>query len=299
MASPEALLDIVIVVSDGDVDHLDTCLRSLRRYPLTSGGMTVNVMDNSTGTEVERLVVERFPHVRVHRFGRNVGFCVANNVGLRQTSSPFALVLNADTEFLENTLDQLVELLGNKPEVGMVGCRLVRRDGRFDHAAKRSFPTPVSALAHFTGVGRRADAPRALAQYRVPELDEHSSGEVDAVNGAFMLVRRPAVDEVGLFDEGYWLYMEDLDWCYRFKQRGWKVWYEGGTTVIHVKGGATVRRGHRSLRTNYLFHRSMARFYHKFYSGRRRLLDVAVYTAIAAKFGVSAARSAVARRSLT
>ena len=125
----------------------------------------------------------------------------------------------------------------------MVGCRLVRRDGSFDHAAKRSFPTPLSALAHFTGVGRRANAPRALAQYRAPDLDEYASGEVDAVNGAFMLVRRAAMDEVGLLDEGYWFYMEDLDWCYRFKQHGWKVWYDGGTTVIHVKGGATVRLG--------------------------------------------------------
>jgi N-acetylglucosaminyl-diphospho-decaprenol L-rhamnosyltransferase len=296
MASSEALLDIVLVVSDGDIDHLETCLGSLQRHPLTGGDMTVNVMDNSTGTDVERLVSERFPHVRLHRFGRNVGFCVANNVGLRQTSSPFALVLNADTEFVESSLDHLVELLRSRPDIGMVGCRLVRRDGSFDHAAKRSFPTPLSALAHFTGVGRRANAPRALAQYRAPDLDEHASGDVDAVNGAFMLVRRSAMEEVGLFDEGYWFYMEDLDWCYRFKQHGWKVWYDGGTTVIHVKGGATVRLGHRSLRNNYLFHRSMARFYRKFYSGRRRLLDAAVYAAIAAKFGVSVARSSVARR---
>ena len=298
MASSGPLLD-VIIVGYGDVGHLATCLSSLELHPLTSGEMTVNVMDNSSDAAIECLVGERFPHVRLHRFGRNVGFCVANNVGLRQTSSPFALVLNADTELVEDSLDRLVELLRRKPEVGMVGCRLVRRAGRFDHAAKRSFPPPVSALAHFTGVGRRADAPQALAQYRVPELDEHSSGEVDAVNGAFMLVRRAAMDEVGLFDEAYWVYMEDLDWCYRFAQHGWKVWYEGSTTVIHVKGGATTRRGHRSLRDNYLFHRSMARFYCKFYSGRRRLVDAAVYAAIAGKLGISAARSAVARRSLT
>jgi GT2 family glycosyltransferase len=289
-------LDVIIVVSDGDAGHLEPCLASLKRHPLSFGGMTVNVMDNSSGESIERLVRERFPHVRLHRFGRNTGFCVANNEGLRKTSSPFALVLNPDTEFVEDSLDYLVDLLQKQPEIGMVGCRLVRRDGSFDHAAKRSFPTPLSALAHFTGIGRRAGASPRLSQYRAPDLDEQGAGEVDAVNGAFMLVRRAAVKEVGLFDAGYWTYMEDLDWCYRFKQKGWKVWYEGRTTVIHVKGGATVRRGHRSLRHNYAFHRSMARFYRKFHARERPLLDAAVYGAIGIKFVVSAARSAIARR---
>ncbi len=295
----ETLLDVVIVASDGDIQYLETCLASLLRHALRVGDMTVNVMDNSSGGDVERLIRNRFPGVSSHHFGGNVGFCVANNTGLRATSAPFALVLNADTEFIEDSLDRLVELMRARPDVGMCGCRLVRRDGTFDHAAKRSFPTPLSALAHFSGVGRRHQADPRLAQYRVPELDEHGAGEVDAVNGAFMLVRREAVEQVGLFDEGYWLYMEDLDWCYRFKQLGWKVWYEGTTTVIHVKGGATVRRGHRGLRHNYAFHRSMARFYRKFYAGRRLPLDVAVYAGIAVKFVVAATRSTIARRRVT
>src|SRR5438093_1328060 len=83
------------------------------------------------------------------------------------------------------------------------------------------------------------------------ELGEHDQGEVDAVNGAFMLVRREALNDVGLLDEGYWLYMDDLDWCYRFKKRGWKVWYDGRVTIVHVKGGTTVhehgRARHRGL----------------------------------------------------
>ena len=85
-------------------------------------------------------------------------------------------------------------------------------DGSFDHAAKRSFPTPLSALGHFTGLGRRPARPRALAPTGAPEVER---GPVDAVNGAFMLMRRAALEQVGLFDEGYWMYMEDLDLCYR------------------------------------------------------------------------------------
>ena len=171
----------------------------------------------------------------------------------------------------------------------------VRRDGSFDHAAKRSFPTPISAFGHFSGIGRRYGASARLAQYRAPEVDEFGAGEVDAVNGAFMLVRRRAFEEVGVFDEAYWLYMEDLDWCYRFKQHGWKVWYDGTVSVIHAKGGGTKRRGHRSLRHNYAFHRSMARFYRKFYAGRRPLFDWLIYFAIGGKFTASAMRGAVAR----
>jgi N-acetylglucosaminyl-diphospho-decaprenol L-rhamnosyltransferase len=177
-----------------------------------------------------------------------------------------------------------------RPDIGMSGCRLVLRDGSLDHAAKRSFPTPLGALAHFTG---RASA------YTAPELDEHEAGEVDAVNGAFMLVRREAMLDVGLLDEAYWLYMEDLDWCYRFHQKGWKVWYDGGATIVHVKGGVSKVKRHRGLRSNVAFHRGMGRFYRKFQAGRRPFLDGAVYLGIGGKLVVSATRSAIARRSIT
>ena len=114
-----------------------------------------------------------------------------------------------------------------------------------------------------------------------------------------MLIRREALEEVGLLDEGYWLYMDDLDWCFRFHQHGWQVWYEGAVTCLHVKGGTTVRRRHRASRQEIAFHRSMGRFYRKFYAGTNPALDLAVYLAIATKLAISVTRSAVARRSLT
>jgi GT2 family glycosyltransferase len=297
MDSAPPLLDIILVVSGSDREYLRVCLESLERFPLTRGEMAIHVVDNATTDGTVQLVRDRFPHVHLHELGWNAGFCIGNNTALRQADGEFALVLNPDTEFIEPSLDHLVDVMRRRPEAGMIGCRLVRRDGSLDHAAKRSFPTPLAALAHFTGLGTRASAPERLAQYRAPHLDERDCGEVDAVNGAFMLVRRDAVEAVGLLDEGYWLYMEDLDWCYRFKQAGWKVWYEGTTTVIHVKGGTTVRRGHRGLRHNYYFHRGMVRFYRKFYA-RRRPIDLAVYAGIWAKFTVAATRSAIARRSV-
>jgi GT2 family glycosyltransferase len=293
---------VIIVVSNGALKHIRPCLASLREHALTTGGMTVHVVDNASTDGTADVIAREFGEVDLERLSWNSGFCVANNILLARTTAPYALVLNPDTVMFARTLDRMVELMEQRPEIGVAGCRLIQPDGTFDHAAKRSFPTPLGALAHFTGLGRRAGAGGRLGQYRATELGENDCGEVDAVNGAFMVVRRSAMEQVGLMDETYWLYMDDLDWCYRFKQRGWRVWYEGSVTAIHVKGGTTVearRRGrHRGLRHNLAFHRGMGRFYRKFYAGRRPLVDTAIYLAIGAKFLFSATRSTIARRSL-
>jgi N-acetylglucosaminyl-diphospho-decaprenol L-rhamnosyltransferase len=296
-----ALLDIIIVTSTGARELLRDCLVSLREHPLKAGAQAVYVTDNASTDGTSKMVRDEFPEVKIATMEKEVTFASANNYWLRRTSGPFALVLNPDTEVAEGALDRMIDLMRDRPDVGMAGCRLVQRDGTFDHAAKRSFPTPLGSLAHFTGIGRRPGASPRLAQYRAPQVDEHGAGEVDAVNGAFMFVRREGIGDVGFMDEAYGNPgMDDLDWCYRFKQGGWKVWYDGTATVIHVKGGVTVetrkKRRYRSLRHNIAFHRSIGRFYRKFYAGRNPLMDIAVYAAIAGKFMISVARSTIARR---
>jgi GT2 family glycosyltransferase len=213
------------------------------------------------------------------------------------------LLLNPDTELTEGALDRALATLAERPEVGVVGVRLVKPDGTFDHAAKRSFPTLLGAVGHFTGLGRSDGRLAArLGQYRAVDVDEHGAGEVDAVNGAFMLVRREAIDAVGLLDEAYRMYGEDLDWCLRFKRAGWTVFYDGRASVVHVKGAVSVtqrgRSRHRRLATNIAFHRAMGRFYRKHHGGSRPLLDLVVYLALGAKLAVSVVRSAIARRAL-
>jgi GT2 family glycosyltransferase len=198
------------------------------------------------------------------------------------------LCLNPDTQVTPGSLDRMLALMDERIKLGISGCRLVLRDGTFDYAAKRSFPTPVSALGHFTGIGRQRES-GVLAAYRAPEVE---SGPVDAVNGAFMLIRRSALDEVGLFDEGYWMYMEDLDLCFRFAQAGWVTWYEPSVTVVHVKAGSSGPV--RSPRLNYAFHYGMYRFYRKYYApSRGKLLSAAIYSGIAVKLGLSVARNAL------
>jgi GT2 family glycosyltransferase len=291
-------LEVVIVSSTGARDLLRACLASLRENPPASARMLVHVVDNASTDGTPAMVREEFPEVVLHELDWNSGFCVANNLVLRNSRAPFVLVLNPDTEIYPGALDHMLGVMRANPHIGMSSCRLAKQDGSLDHASKRSFPTPLGALAHFLGIGRSEKAPKWLAQYRAPELDEFAAGEVDAVNGAFMLVRQEAVSEVGLLDEGYWLYMDDLDWCFRFRRAGWTVWYDGAVTVMHVKGGTTVRKRHRGLRHNIAFHRSMGRFYRKFYSGRNGLVDAAIYAAILCKLAVAVTRGAVARRGL-
>ena len=283
----------VVIVSYGAADLLRRCLSTLFAAAPRTAAMLVHVVDNASPDGTADMVAREFAQVRLRRLPVNAGFSTANNLVLREASSRYMLVLNPDTEMRAGTLDHLLDVMETRPDVGMAGCRLERLDGSFDHAAKRSFPTPGAALAHFTGVGRTSRSPK-LSQYRATELDERGVGEVDAVNGAFMLVRRSAMAKVGLLDEGYWLYMEDLDWCARFWQRGWKVLYDGTVTAVHVKGGTAGT--HRAFKQNLHFHRGMGRFYRRHRAGANTLVDLAVYAAIGAKFVISATRGHLARR---
>ena len=284
----------VVVVSHGAEALLRRCLHSLAEHPIKGGEMRVTVVDSGSPDGTPDMVADEFPAVRLLRRG-NVGFSAANNLVLRQTQAETVLLLNPDAEVYAGTLDAALARLRADERIGMVGVKLVTESGELDHACKRSFPTPLNALAHFTGIGRGEDAGSALSQYRATHLSDDEPGEVDAVNGAFMLCRTEAVREVGLLDEGYWLYMEDLDWCHRFWDAGWKVFYEPAGVALHVKGGSSPRR--RAARQEIAFHRGMARFYRRFDAPEHNpLLNGVVYAGIGAKLATSLAITAVRGR---
>jgi N-acetylglucosaminyl-diphospho-decaprenol L-rhamnosyltransferase len=286
--SDEPALDVT-VVSYRCRDLLRDCLASLREHP-PQLPISVWVVDNASGDGTVEMVHVEFPEVGLLARAENEGFARATNRALREGSAPYALVLNPDTRMRAGTLDRLLALMAERPEVGIVGCRIERPDGRFDHASRRSFPTPLGALAHFLWIGRRVRS-GPLAQYRAVEVD---SGPVDAVNGAFMLIRRQALDEVGLFDEGYWMYMEDLDLCYRFKRAGWTTWYEPSVSAVHVKHGTTGR--FRSPRLVLAFHYGMFRFYRKHRRAEQNaLLNLAVYAGIGTRLALALVGSLLAR----
>ena len=280
----------VVIVSYRCGPMLRGCLQSLHEHA-PSGGLRITVVDNASGDGTADVVRSEFPDVTLIALAENVGFSAGNNLALRQATAEYVLVLNPDTKLCEGTLDKLLRLMDADRRIGIAGCRLVQEDGTLDHAARRSFPTPTSALGHFLRVGRSERAPAALAAYRAPGVEE---GPVDAVNGAFMLMRRAMLDEIGLFDEGYWMYMEDLDLCYRAARAGWITWYEPSVEAVHIKAGTSGH--HRRLRLNYAFHYGMYRYYRTHLATERSApFNALVYAGIALKFVSSAAASAAAR----
>ena len=259
-----AALDVAIV-SYRCEDLLRDCLVSLREHP-PKREMRVIVVDNDSGDGTAEMVEREFGEFELVRAPGNVGFSAANNIAINRSEGAYVLVLNPDTRVTEGSLERVCRILDERSDVGIVGAKLVLENGSFDHAAKRSFPTPLGALAHFTGVGRRRES-GALAQYRAPERGVDEPGSVEAVNGAFMLIRRSPLEKLGGFDEGYWMYMEDLDLCYRFDAEGWVTWYEPSAVVVHVKAGTSGPI--RNARLNRAFHYGMFRFYRKFYAPHR------------------------------
>jgi N-acetylglucosaminyl-diphospho-decaprenol L-rhamnosyltransferase len=289
--SVDAVVDVVIV-SYRSRELLRRCLDSLHAHP-PRAGMKVIVVDNASGDDTLEMVSEDYPEVEPVASPANLGFAAATNLGARRGRAPYLLALNPDTVVTAGALDTVIGTMETHPQAAVVGPRLVREDGSLDHAAKRSFPTPLSALGHFTGLGRRPGARGRLAAYRAPEVE---SGPVDAVNGAFMLIRRDLFERVGGFDEGYWMYMEDLDLSYRLAQAGWVSWYEPAAKVVHVKGGTV--GGERPARLNWAFHRGMYRFYRRHYAPQRsHSLNALVYLGIAVRLAAALIQSFL-RRSL-
>jgi N-acetylglucosaminyl-diphospho-decaprenol L-rhamnosyltransferase len=278
----------VVIVSYRCRQLLRRCLGSLRNHP-PAAPMKVIVVDNASADGTVEMVSSEFPEIELIASEVNLGFAAATNLGARSGDAPYLLVLNPDTEITPGALDTVLRAVESRPRVAVAGPRLLRQDGSFDHASKRSFPTPLSALGHFSGLGRRAGARGRLAAYRAPEV---GSGPVDAVNGAFMLIRRSAFDGARGFDEGYWMYMEDLDLSYRLARAGWLTWYEPDAAVMHVKGGTADRS--RSPRLTWAFHRGMYRFYRRHYAPQRSAAaNALVYTGISVKLAGAIARSAV------
>jgi GT2 family glycosyltransferase len=283
----------IIIVSYRCRERVLRCLASLADG---SRGLTseVIVVDNASGDGTVEAVRQDHPELTLIESGENRGFAWAVNRAMERATGDQLLLLNPDTFVPEGALAAAVEELESRPEVGMLGCKLVQPDGSLDKACKRGFPTPLTSLAYFSGLSRLAPRSRRLAGYTAGHVGEDETAVVDAVNGAFMLVRRAAVEAVGPLDERYWLYMEDLDWCYRFGEAGWPVLYWPGVEVTHEKGGSS---GHpRRWRTNYAFHRGMWLFYRTHYAPTRpRAVTSLVWLGVWSKLGLSACSSALTR----
>ena len=217
--------------------------RDLTRQALSSvlaavEGLEVEifVVDNASADGSADMVAEEFPQVKLIRNAANVGFAAGNNVALRQVTGEYALLINTDTIVRRDALRTMVEFLDEHPEAGACGCKILDPDGTLQLDSRRGFPTPLAAFCKMSGLSRLFPKHPLIAHYHMTYLDPEQTAEVEVLSGSCMMVRKAAMDQVGLLDEDYFMYGEDIDWCYRFHQAGWKIYYVPTTAIIHFRG---------------------------------------------------------------
>jgi GT2 family glycosyltransferase len=258
-------MDISIVVVNYNVKYfLEQALLSLKK---ASRGLEVEyiVVDNHSTDGSVDYIRANFPEVHLIANDHNFGFGKANNQGLKIAQGEYLLVLNPDTVVGEKTLVTLKSYMDEHPDIGAIGPKIIDREGQFEYGCRRGFPTPLTAFSYITGLSVLFPNSRTLARYRLTYLDPDSESEVDSLAGSFMLVRREAYENIGGFDEDFFMYGEDIDWCYRMKKEGWKVYYYPQTEVIHYKGESALRS---TIDTRRAFYDAMWLYVKKHFSKR-------------------------------
>lgn len=255
----------IVIVTRNVRDLLRGCLQSVRESA-TPFPQEVYVVDSGSDDGTLEMVRSEYPEAKLLVEREDRGYAAANNLALGQCHGEFLLLLNPDTVLPPDALARTVAYLEAHPDVGILGVKLVKADGRLDLACRRSFPTPRSALYHFLGLSHRFPNDPTYGAYNLTYLDPDQTYEVDSVCGAFMLVRRRVFETVGLLDEAFWMYGEDLDLAYRSRLAGWRTIYHGNVAVLHLKGQASRQR---SSRCTYEFFRAMYVFYRKHYAPTR------------------------------
>ncbi|NTV63359.1 MAG: glycosyltransferase family 2 protein [Oscillochloris sp.] len=271
----------IVILNYNRADLLADCLESIYAAPCRTS-LDIWVVDNASSDGSAEMVRTRFPQARLIVSPINGGYSYGNNLALRAmvnetqaratpfTIEPSALstpdyvmLLNNDTIVPTGALDGLVDYLESHPEVGAVGPKLLLPDGSLDLACRRSFPTPKVAFYRMLGLARIFPRSPRFGRYNLTYLDPDIETEVDALVGACMLIRGHMLSEVGLLDEQFFMYGEDLDWAYRIKQYGWRIVYYPRVIIHHYKRAASTRRAIPSIRA---FYEAMRIFHRKYYA---------------------------------
>ena len=237
----------------------DLTEQALRTVLDAAEGMEVEifVVDNASHDGSADMVAEKFPAVKLLRNEDNVGFAAGNNVALRQVVGEYVLIINTDTIVRRDTLRALAGFLDEHPEVGACGCKILDPDGTLQLDSRRGFPSPMAAFCKMSGLSRLFPDHPSISRYHMTYLDPEQTAEVEVLSGSCMMVRKAAMDQVGLLDEDYFMYGEDIDWCYRIHKAGWKIFYVPTTEIIHFRGesgrGAPLRILYRKSQAMSIF----------------------------------------------
>ncbi len=279
-------IDVSVVIVNYNVqEFLEQAIRSVEK---ARSGLQIEifVVDNDSSDGSVDMVRTRFPEAHLISNKENTGFSKANNQAIRLSSGKYLLILNPDTIIQEDTLVSMVRFMDAHPEAGALGCKILNADGSFAPESRRSFPTPAVAFYRITGLSRLFPNSARFGRYNLSYLSPDETCEVDALSGCCMFVRKDALYQdfnqqappkqetdnkeqssngAGLFDEDFFMYGEDLDWCFRIQEAGWKIYYSPETQIIHYKGEST-KKG--DLRYVLLFYGAMLRFAEKHFKKR-------------------------------
>lgn len=234
-------MDISVIIVNYNVKYfLEQSLISLRK---AAKGFSVEyiVVDNASSDGSADYIRQNFPEVKLIANAENLGFGRANNIGLKRAQGRFLLIINPDTVVGEDTLRVLINYMETNPTIGAIGPKILDREGKFDPASRRGFPTPFAAFSKLSGLSSLFPKSKTFNQYNLTYIDPEHECEIDSLQGSFMLVRRETYEQTGGFDEEYFMYGEDIDWCYRIKQAGWRVFYQPAAKIIHYGGESALR----------------------------------------------------------
>lgn len=255
----------VIIVNYNVRHFLEQALGSVRRA-LHGIDAEVWVVDNNSVDDSVRMVQEKFPDVRLIANKHNPGFAVANNQAIRESKGEYVLLLNPDTLVEEDTFEKCLRFMDAHPEAGALGVKLIDGSGKFLPESRRGFPSPWVAFCKTFGLSAIFPKSRLFNQYYLGYMGENETHPVDVLVGAFMFIRRSALDKAGLLDEAFFMYGEDIDLSYRIVKAGYTNYYFPETTIIHYKGESTKKGSLNYVRT---FYQAMIIFTRKHFTGRR------------------------------
>lgn len=248
---------------------------------ITQYSYEIILVDNYSCDGIVELVKSSFPDIRIIENVDNVGYSKANNQGMQIAMGLYILLLNSDTVIQPDTLETMISFMDAHPTVGASGCKVVLPNGELDKACRRGFPTPSASFYYAFGFSKLFPNVPRFNQYQLGYLDPDESYPVDCLVGAFMMVRREVIDQVGGLDEEFFMYGEDIDWCYRIKQAGWEIYYYPKTSITHYKGASSRRKPFKIV---YEFHRAMWLFHRKHYKKKYLpLVNGLVYLGIGIK----------------
>lgn len=224
----------------------------------------VFVVDNASSDDSVEIVKSKFQEVKLIENKENVGFAVANNQAIKQSIGKYILLLNPDTIVEEDTFNKCIQFMEDRPDAGAVGVKMIDGSGRFLPESKRGFPSPMVAFYKTFGFSKIFPNSKLFNKYHLGYLDENKTWEIDVLAGAFMFMRKAALDKVGLLDESFFMYGEDIDLSYRIQKGEYKNYYYPGTTIIHYKGESTKKGNLNYVKT---FYKAMILFAKKHFTG--------------------------------